>query len=251
MNNMIGCNPGRSCQTATASSQAVAYGMGGGLLQRVNRDTMQFATKLCHIVYADGASRDIAKMPKSDAAKTVGTLLEGVTSVSSSNGDSSGDRQRSLKLQSDAHSQTGGCHCHCQRQVACQYRCAHSAWGTCNRHLAVHCLQSLPGILAVKRIGGVPTVFPAESGDVSGGENLLQTVYDMRPVQVRPCATNTAHSQQLLASGPCKHVSPELGCPPVVSSAASIQRSPHDNPHDVCLAPRLRGKHADSIMMLC
>ena len=51
--------------------QAVAYGMGGGLLQRVNRDTMQFATKLCHIVYADGSQRDIAKMPKSDAAKTV------------------------------------------------------------------------------------------------------------------------------------------------------------------------------------
>ena len=51
--------------------QAVAYGMGGGLLQRVNRDTMQFATKLCHIVYADGSQRDIAKMPKSDVAKTV------------------------------------------------------------------------------------------------------------------------------------------------------------------------------------
>lgn len=45
--------------------------MGGGLLQRVNRDTMQFATKLCHIVYADGSQRDVAKMPKSDAAKTV------------------------------------------------------------------------------------------------------------------------------------------------------------------------------------
>lgn len=49
--------------------------MGGGLLQKVNRDTMQFATKLCHIVYADGSSRDIAKMPKSDAAKTVRIVL--------------------------------------------------------------------------------------------------------------------------------------------------------------------------------
>jgi nicotinic acid phosphoribosyltransferase len=29
----------------------VAYGMGGGLLQKVNRDTMSFATKLNHIVY--------------------------------------------------------------------------------------------------------------------------------------------------------------------------------------------------------
>ncbi len=51
--------------------QAVVFGMGGGLLQKVNRDTMQFATKLCHVVYADGTARDIAKMPKSDAAKTV------------------------------------------------------------------------------------------------------------------------------------------------------------------------------------
>ena len=45
--------------------------------------------------------------------------------------------------------------------------------------------QSLPGILAVKRVGSVPTVFPAESGDVVAEENLLHTVYDMRPVQVR------------------------------------------------------------------
>jgi hypothetical protein len=29
----------------------ISYGMGGGLLQRVNRDTMSFATKLSHIVY--------------------------------------------------------------------------------------------------------------------------------------------------------------------------------------------------------
>lgn len=49
-------------------------------------------------------------------------------------------------------------------------------------------LQSLPGILAVKRVNGVPTVFPAESGDVSGEENLLRTVYDMRPAQVQLCA---------------------------------------------------------------
>lgn len=29
--------------------QAVAFGMGGGLLQKVNRDTMSFATKLSFI----------------------------------------------------------------------------------------------------------------------------------------------------------------------------------------------------------
>lgn len=34
--------------------QSVAFGMGGGLLQRVNRDTLSLATKLSHIVYADG-----------------------------------------------------------------------------------------------------------------------------------------------------------------------------------------------------
>ena len=49
--------------------QAVAFGMGGGLLQKVNRDTMQFATKLSHIVYADGSVREVAKMPKTDPAK--------------------------------------------------------------------------------------------------------------------------------------------------------------------------------------
>jgi nicotinic acid phosphoribosyltransferase len=47
----------------------VAFGMGGGLLQKVNRDTMQFATKLSHIVYVDGSVREVAKMPKTDPAK--------------------------------------------------------------------------------------------------------------------------------------------------------------------------------------
>ncbi|CAJ0862498.1 7623_t:CDS:10 [Entrophospora sp. SA101] len=36
------------------SAQNVAFGMGGGLLQKLNRDTMSFATKLSHITYADG-----------------------------------------------------------------------------------------------------------------------------------------------------------------------------------------------------
>lgn len=51
------------------SSQNVAYGMGGGLLQKVNRDTMQFATKLCHITYADGTVRDVMKNPKTSKSK--------------------------------------------------------------------------------------------------------------------------------------------------------------------------------------
>mmetsp|Transcript_37019 Transcript_37019/g.98398 ORF Transcript_37019/g.98398 Transcript_37019/m.98398 type:complete len:292 (-) Transcript_37019:600-1475(-) len=51
------------------SAQNVAFGMGGGLLQKVNRDTMSFATKLSHITYADGTSRDVMKTPKTDSGK--------------------------------------------------------------------------------------------------------------------------------------------------------------------------------------
>lgn len=43
--------------------------MGGGLLQRVHRDTMSFATKLCHIKYADGTEREVMKCPKTDTGK--------------------------------------------------------------------------------------------------------------------------------------------------------------------------------------
>ncbi|KAJ3383317.1 hypothetical protein HDU84_003724 [Entophlyctis sp. JEL0112] len=48
----------------------VAFGMGGGLLQKVNRDTMSFATKLSHVIYKDGTERDVMKMPKTDSGKT-------------------------------------------------------------------------------------------------------------------------------------------------------------------------------------
>lgn len=51
------------------SVQNVAFGMGGGLLQKVNRDTMSFATKLSHIVYQDGTPRDVMKTPKTDTGK--------------------------------------------------------------------------------------------------------------------------------------------------------------------------------------
>ncbi|KAI9346967.1 nicotinate phosphoribosyltransferase family-domain-containing protein [Obelidium mucronatum] len=51
------------------SVQNVAFGMGGGLLQKVNRDTMSMATKLCHITYADGTEREVMKMPKTDLGK--------------------------------------------------------------------------------------------------------------------------------------------------------------------------------------
>lgn len=91
------------------SAENVAFGMGGGLLQKSNRDTMSFATKLSYIQYADGTESDIMKKPKSDMDKV-----------------------------------------------------------------------SFPGVLAVKRVGGVPTIFPASQ--VKPDENLLRVVYDKRPV---------------------------------------------------------------------
>lgn len=51
------------------SVENVAFGMGAGLLQKVNRDTLSFATKLCYIEYLDGTSRDVMKRPNSDSGK--------------------------------------------------------------------------------------------------------------------------------------------------------------------------------------
>jgi len=90
---------------------SVLFGMGGGLLQRHNRDTMAFATKLSHIVYADGSEHDIMKFPKTDSSKI-----------------------------------------------------------------------SLPGVLEVKRVDGIPTIFPEGEGP-KDQDNLLEVVYDMRPLK--------------------------------------------------------------------
>jgi len=43
--------------TEKYSAQNIAFGMGAGLLQKVNRDTMSFATKLSYIQYKDGKER--------------------------------------------------------------------------------------------------------------------------------------------------------------------------------------------------
>jgi len=93
------------------SATNVAFGMGGGLLQKVNRDTMSFATKLSFIKYADGKCRDVMKKPKSDLTKV-----------------------------------------------------------------------SHPGILKVKRVHGIPTVFPLTSENEQDPENLLKVVWDHGPV---------------------------------------------------------------------
>jgi len=52
------------------SAADVTFGMGAGLVQKHNRDTMGFATKLSYIKYEDGTSRDIMKYPKRDGGKS-------------------------------------------------------------------------------------------------------------------------------------------------------------------------------------
>ena len=56
------------------SPENVAFGMGGGLLQKVNRDTLSFATKLCYIetIGEDGKTitkRNVMKSPSTDVEK--------------------------------------------------------------------------------------------------------------------------------------------------------------------------------------
>lgn len=52
------------------SAQNVVFGMGGGLLQGVNRDTMSFATKLSEVIYEDDTKREVMKAPITDSGKT-------------------------------------------------------------------------------------------------------------------------------------------------------------------------------------
>jgi len=72
----------------------IAFGMGGGLLQKVNRDTLSFATKLNHIQYADGTRRATMKDPKTDPSKcsipgrVAVRLIDGIpTAVPEADGD--------------------------------------------------------------------------------------------------------------------------------------------------------------------
>lgn len=50
------------------SAENIAFGMGGGLLQQVNRDTMQWAMK-CSAMQVEGEWRDVFKAPVGDPAK--------------------------------------------------------------------------------------------------------------------------------------------------------------------------------------
>lgn len=59
----------KAIHKAGYSAQCVAFGMGSGLLQKLNRDTMQFATKLSYIKYQDDSERLVMKKPKTDGGK--------------------------------------------------------------------------------------------------------------------------------------------------------------------------------------
>lgn len=50
------------------SASNIAFGMGGGLLQKLDRDTNRFAFKLSQIV-VNGETRDVRKAPKTDPTK--------------------------------------------------------------------------------------------------------------------------------------------------------------------------------------
>ena len=50
------------------SADNIVFGMGGGLLQKVNRDTQKFAFK-CSSVTVNGEQRDVFKQPVTDAGK--------------------------------------------------------------------------------------------------------------------------------------------------------------------------------------
>jgi nicotinamide phosphoribosyltransferase len=50
------------------SADNIAFGSGGGLLQKINRDTQRFAFK-CSSITVDGQTRDVFKQPVTDAGK--------------------------------------------------------------------------------------------------------------------------------------------------------------------------------------
>jgi len=51
------------------SASNIAFGMGGGLLQKCNRDTFKFAMK-CNAIFIDGEWKDVYKKPATDSSKS-------------------------------------------------------------------------------------------------------------------------------------------------------------------------------------
>lgn len=59
----------KALELLNISASNITFGMGGGLLQKVNRDTLKFAMKACEIHLDDGTSRDVYKDPITDQGK--------------------------------------------------------------------------------------------------------------------------------------------------------------------------------------
>lgn len=51
------------------SAENIAFGSGGGLLQKMDRDTQKCAFKCSHVTFKDGSTRDVFKNPITDPGK--------------------------------------------------------------------------------------------------------------------------------------------------------------------------------------
>lgn len=76
------------------SAANVAFGMGGGLLQKVNRDTMSFATKLCYIKYARSEYPQKLKNIHSAIAAACKTFLREAEEAGKKIGDEKANLER-------------------------------------------------------------------------------------------------------------------------------------------------------------
>jgi nicotinamide phosphoribosyltransferase len=68
------------------SAENIAFGSGGGLLQRLNRDTLRFAFK-CAAVVRDGKEYPVYKSPVTDKGKTSKSGRMKLVHVKGSHGD--------------------------------------------------------------------------------------------------------------------------------------------------------------------
>jgi nicotinamide phosphoribosyltransferase len=135
------------------AANAVAFGMGGGLLQKVDRDTMRWVWVLvvgnALELVNDPAHFGIFKSP-----------------TDRSNLPRCPPRSFAVKLNHIVRPGAAGA--------------PPVAEDTMKAPVGDALKGSLPGLLAVKRVAGVPTAFPA--ADVAPEDNLLKVVYDRGPV---------------------------------------------------------------------
>jgi nicotinamide phosphoribosyltransferase len=138
------------------SASNVAFGMGGGLLQKVNRDSMSFATKLCRVdVKQQQQQQQPQQQQPQDAAGAGAAAAAGAGAAGAGAGGGAAASPPSSSLSG--------------RDVMKRPRTDPSK-------------ASFPGRLAVKRVDGVPTVFPADGGEVAPEEDMLRVVYACGPV---------------------------------------------------------------------